>query len=150
MGTAIVVASGKGGTGKTSLTGGIASCLAASGYRAICLDTDIGLRNLDLSLGLSDRVVMDFTDVIAGRCTLEEAAVPHPAIGGLFLLTAPVILRPGDFYSEQMASLIEQIKASFDYCLIDAPAGIGFRISISLPGCGSRNYCHYNRFLQPS
>ena len=62
MSTAIVITSGKGGTGKTSITGGVASCLAALGHRVLCIDMDIGLRNLDLTLGLSDRALMDFTD----------------------------------------------------------------------------------------
>ena len=75
MSTAIVITSGKGGTGKTSITGGVASCLAALGHRVLCIDMDIGLRNLDLTLGLSDRALMDFTDVLCGRCTLERAAV---------------------------------------------------------------------------
>lgn len=79
MSTAIVITSGKGGTGKTSITGGVASCLAALGHRVLCIDMDIGLRNLDLTLGLSDRALMDFTDVLCGRCTLERAAVPTPS-----------------------------------------------------------------------
>lgn len=78
MGTVIVITSGKGGTGKTSLTGGAASCLAALGRRVLCIDLDIGLRNLDISLGMTDRALMDFTDVLSGRCSLERAAVPHP------------------------------------------------------------------------
>ena len=68
MGTVIVVTSGKGGTGKTTLTAGISSCLAAIGHRVLCIDMDIGLRNLDISLGMSDRAVMDFSDVVHGRC----------------------------------------------------------------------------------
>jgi septum site-determining protein MinD len=76
MSTAIVITSGKGGTGKTSITGGVASCLAALGHRVLCIDMDIGLRNLDLTLGLSDRALMDFTDVLCGRCTLERAPTP--------------------------------------------------------------------------
>ena len=75
MGTVIVVTSGKGGTGKTSLTGGVASCLAALGRQVLCIDMDIGLRNLDISLGMTDRALMDFTDVLEGRCSLERAAV---------------------------------------------------------------------------
>ena len=90
MSTAIVVTSGKGGTGKTSVTGGVASCLAAMGYRVLCIDMDIGLRNLDLSLGMSDRALMDFTDVVEGRCSLERAVVEHPDFHNLFLLTAPL------------------------------------------------------------
>ena len=92
MSTAIVITSGKGGTGKTSLTGGVASCLAALGRQVLCIDMDIGLRNLDLTLGMSDRALMDFTDVLSGRCTLERAAVSHPVIQGLSLITAPVRL----------------------------------------------------------
>ena len=80
MGTAIVVTSGKGGTGKTSLTGGVSSCLAALGNRVLCIDMDIGLRNLDISLGMTDRALMDFTDVLEGRCALKRAAVQHPVI----------------------------------------------------------------------
>lgn len=74
MGTAIVVTSGKGGTGKTTLTAGISSCLAAIGRRVLCIDMDIGLRNLDISLGMADRVLMDFSDVVEGRCSLERGA----------------------------------------------------------------------------
>ena len=76
MSTAIVITSGKGGTGKTSLTGGVGSCLAALGKRVLCIDMDVGLRNLDLSLGMADRVLMDFTDVLAGYCTLEDDTLP--------------------------------------------------------------------------
>ena len=93
MGTVITVTSGKGGTGKTTVTGGVASCLARLGKTVLCIDMDIGLRNLDISLGLSDRALMDFSDVARGRCSLAEAAVEHPDIRGLYLLTAPARLR---------------------------------------------------------
>ena len=72
MGTAYVVASGKGGTGKTSLVAGVGAALAAAGHRTLCIDADIGLRNLDIVLGMTDRVLMNFADVIEGRCTLER------------------------------------------------------------------------------
>ena len=88
MSTAVMVTSGKGGTGKTSLTAGVASCLAALGHSTLCIDMDVGLRNLDLTLGLSDRALMDFTDVMESRCSLEKAVVEHPEIRDLFLLTA--------------------------------------------------------------
>ena len=77
-GQCIAVASGKGGTGKTSFTAGVGAALALSGRRVLCLDCDIGLRNLDLALGLSDRTLMDFSDVAQNRCSLELAAVEHP------------------------------------------------------------------------
>lgn len=135
MGTAIVITSGKGGTGKTSLTAGVASCLAALGHRVLCLDGDIGLRNLDLALGMSDQALMDFTDVIAGRCSLELAAPQHPKIKGLHLLTAPVTLPANLISPQEMQALITQIKTQYDYCLIDCPAGIGS--GFQLATCGA-------------
>ena len=95
IGTAIVITSGKGGTGKTSTAAGVAACLAAMGHRTLCLDGDIGLRNLDLVLGMTDQALMDFTDVIEHRCSLERAAVEHRELKNLFLLTAPVTLPAG-------------------------------------------------------
>ncbi len=135
MGTVVVVTSGKGGTGKTSLTGGVASCLAALGHKVLCIDMDIGLRNLDISLGMTDRAVMDFTDVLEGRCTLERAAVPHPVIQGLHLLTAPVTLPPQALDEGKMLGLLNTARQSFDYILIDSPAGLGsgFRLAV----CGA-------------
>ena len=135
MGTVIVVTSGKGGTGKTSLTGGVASCLAALGQKVLCIDLDIGLRNLDISLGMTDRALMDFTDVVEGRCTLERAAVEHPVIRGLYLLTAPVRPTPDALDEEKMRAMLLQARAQFDYILIDSPAGLGsgFRLAV----CGA-------------
>ena len=78
MGQVIAVVSGKGGTGKTSFTALVGAALARLGYRTLCMDCDIGLRNLDLALGLTDRALMDFSDVIEGRATLADAIVPHP------------------------------------------------------------------------
>ena len=124
-GQCIAVVSGKGGTGKTSFTAGVGAALAMSGKRVLCLDCDIGLRNLDLALGLSDRALMDFSDVAQGRCSLDAAVVEHPRIPGLFLLTAPVRSRSRQVTEAEMAALLEQIRGTFDYCLLDAPAGLG-------------------------
>ena len=135
MSTAIAITSGKGGTGKTSLTGGVGSCLAALGHRVLCIDMDVGLRNLDLSLGMSDRALMDFTDVLSGRTTLEKAAVAHPVIQGLHLLTAP-LTEPRDVISEEgLRAFLADAKSKYDYVLMDAPAGLGlgFRLSV----CGA-------------
>lgn len=131
MSTAIVITSGKGGTGKTSLTAGVGSCLAALGKKVLCVDMDIGLRNLDLSLGLSDRALMDFTDVLCGRCTLERAAAPHPVIQGLSLITAPVTLPDQPLSEYAMRDFIRQAKAQYDFILMDSPAGLGegFRLA---------------------
>ncbi len=132
MGTSVVVTSGKGGTGKTSFTAGVSSCLAALGKRVLCIDMDIGLRNLDISLGLTDRALMDFTDVLQGRCTLERAAVPHPAVKGLFFLTAPVTLPAQPLSEERMKALIAQAKETYDFILMDSPAGLGegYRLAV--------------------
>ena len=131
MSTSIVITSGKGGTGKTSLTSGIGSCLAALGKQVLCIDMDIGLRNLDLSLGLTDRVLLDFTDVLLGRCTLERAAVPHPDMPQLSLLTAPISLPAAPLPEEGMRALLRQAKERYEYILMDSPAGLGegFRLA---------------------
>ena len=124
-GQCIAVVSGKGGTGKTSFTAGVSAALAQSGKRVLCLDCDVGLRNLDLALGLSDRALMDFSDVAQNRCPLAAAVVEHPHLPGLFLLTAPVRSRGRPATEEQMAKLLRDIRERFDYCLLDAPAGLG-------------------------
>ena len=134
MSTVIAVTSGKGGTGKTSLVGAVGSCLAALGYPTLCIDMDVGLRNLDLSLGLSDRALMDFTDVVEGRCSLERAVVEHPEIEGLYLLTAPVTL-PRNLSEEAMKALLRQAKEHFEYILLDAPAGLGLGFELAVCGC---------------
>lgn len=132
MSTSIVVTSGKGGTGKTSFVGGVGSCLAALGQRVLCIDMDVGLRNLDINLGLSDQAVMDFTDVLSGRCELDLAATAHPEIEGLYLLTAPMALEP-QVTEEAIRQLVDTAKESFDFVLMDCPAGLGngFRLACS-------------------
>jgi len=133
MGTVIAVTSGKGGTGKTTLTAAVSSCLAALDCQVLCIDMDIGLRNLDLSLGMSDRALMDFSDVAQGRCSLERGAVVHPNIPGLHLLTAPMRLPEGGFPPEEMQQLMAAVREAFDYVFIDAPAGIGsgFQLAVA-------------------
>ena len=123
MGTAVMVTSGKGGTGKTSLTAGVASCLAALGRRVLCIDLDIGLRNLDLTLGMSDRALMDFTDVMEYRCPLLSAAVEQPEIRNLFLLTAPHS-SPG-LDQKRFRAVVDEAGDYFDFVFMDSPAGLG-------------------------
>ena len=134
MGTVITVTSGKGGTGKTTVTGGVASCLARLGKKVLCIDMDIGLRNLDISLGLNDRALMDFSDVALGRCPLDRAAVSHPDLPGLFLLTAPMTLSPA-LTGERVRALLSAARERYDYIMIDSPAGLGpgFRLAV----CGA-------------
>lgn len=133
MGTVIVVTSGKGGTGKTSLTGGVASCLAALGRRVLCIDMDAGLRNLDITLGMTDRVLMDFSDVLEGRCDLDRAAVPHPRLTGLSLLTAP-LRSPEGLSPGAMLPLLRQARERYDYILLDSPAGVGAGFRLAAEG----------------
>ena len=131
MGKVIVVASGKGGTGKTTSVGAISSCLAALGHKTLCMDCDAGLRNLDIIIGMSDYAVSDFSDVLGGFISLDEAVTEHPRISGLYFLPAPAFSGPDEIDPNAMAALMEQIKEHFDYCLIDSPAGIGpgFRLA---------------------
>lgn len=123
MGTAIMVTSGKGGTGKTSVTAGLSSCLAALGHRVLCIDLDIGLRNLDIALGLDDRAVMDFTDVMNLRCPLLTAVAEHPRIRGLYLLTAPLTLEYPDVRA--FCGMLQEAREYFDFIFMDSPAGLG-------------------------
>ncbi len=123
MGTAVMVTSGKGGTGKTSLTAGVASCLAALGHRVLCIDLDIGLRNLDLTLGMADRVLMDFTDVMDYRCPLLSASVEHPDIRNLFLITAPHSSTGLD--QDRFRAVVEEACEYFEFVFMDSPAGLG-------------------------
>lgn len=134
MGTVITITSGKGGTGKTSITGGVAAWLALMGRTVLCIDMDIGLRNLDISLGLNDRALMDFSDVALGRCPLARAAVEHPALKGLWLLTSPMSLPPS-LTPEKVRALLDTARTMYDYILIDSPAGLGagFRLAV----CGA-------------
>ena len=131
MGTVVSITSGKGGTGKTSITGGVAASLALMGRTVLCIDMDIGLRNLDISLGLNDRALMDFSDVALGRCPLARAAVAHPALKGLSLLTSPMTM-PASLTPEKVRALLDTARTMYDYVLIDSPAGLGpgFRLAI--------------------
>lgn len=134
IGQNIAVVSGKGGTGKTSLVAHVGLNLAALGSRVLCLDCDVGLRNLDIALGMNDCGSTDFTDVVEGRCTLEEGAIPHPIQKNLFLLTAPLTLQaPVD--TAAFAALMEKVRETYDYCLVDAPAGLGDGFRLSITGC---------------
>ena len=109
-GQCIAVVSGKGGTGKTSFVSGVGAALAQSGKQVLCLDCDVGLRNLDLALGLTDRALMDFSDVAQGRCSLASAVVEHPKLPGLFLLTAPARSRGRPVTEAQMIDLLHEVR----------------------------------------
>ena len=131
MGSYIVVTSGKGGTGKTTCTGALASDLALLGHKTLCIDCDVGLRNLDLVLGLTEPPVWDFSDVLSGDVEPTQAALPHPEIEGLYFLPAPSGLRPEDIDQLEFLQLKDKFKSEFDYVLADSPAGLGqgFRLA---------------------
>lgn len=125
MGKIIAVVSGKGGTGKTSFTANVGLALAALGCHTLCLDWRHHPAESGSGAGAQRPALMDFTDVIAGRCTLEDAVVQHPKYPKLHLLTAPLSARPVPIAPEQMKALLDRIRQTYDYCLIDAPAGLG-------------------------
>lgn len=123
MGELIAVLSGKGGTGKTSLCAGIATALAQSGQQVLCIDCDIGLRNLDISLGLADTPALSFQDVCSGDYPLEQAT-RHPLFPELAFLTAPVNCTAGEIDKSAFQAMLRQARTKFQYVFLDAPAGI--------------------------
>lgn len=131
MGQVLAVVSGKGGTGKTSLCAGVACALAAEGRKVLCIDADVGLRNLDISLGMTQEPALPFTAVMREEYPLSRASV-HPSLPGLSFLTAPMTERPEDLDPQLFSQLLQQVRAEFDWCLIDAPAGVGagFRLAV--------------------
>ena len=135
MGQVMAIISGKGGTGKTSLAAGIAACLAAEGRRTLCIDCDVGLRNLDIALGMTDEAVVPFSDVMEGRASLDDAP-EHRRIPGLHLLTAPVTRQPEELDPDAFGRMLDTVRQRFDWCLIDAPAGLGpgFRLATAHAG----------------
>ena len=132
MGELIAVLSGKGGTGKTSVCAGTATALAASGKRVLCIDCDIGLRNLDISLAMSDSGALSFLDVCSGDYPLSRAA-QHPVYPSLHFLTAPLNRTPESIDLDAFGGMLSQARAEYDYVFLDAPAGIdaGFRLAAS-------------------
>ena len=129
MGELIAVLSGKGGTGKTSLCAAIATALAQMGEKVLCIDCDVGLRNLDISLGMSEFGALSFVDVYRGNYPLSKAAV-HPAYPTLSFLTAPINLRPDEVDKQAFSDLLRQARKEFSFVFLDAPAGVdaGFQL----------------------
>lgn len=125
MGKVIMVASGKGGVGKSSLAAALAVMLARQGQQVLLLDADLGLRSLDLMLGLQDKVLFELSDCAQRRCALDEALVSHPDYAGLKLMVGGQDARPKDFTHKDLARMLRTLKDRFDWLLIDCPAGIG-------------------------
>jgi septum site-determining protein MinD len=128
----IVVTSGKGGVGKTTTTANLGAALAKRGHRVILVDADIGLRNLDLVLGVEKRIVFDIVEVVEGRCQLRQALIKDKRFESLSVLPAAQTRDKDAVSEEQMAHVIDELATQADYVLIDSPAGIehGFRSAI--------------------
>lgn len=133
MGEVIVITSGKGGVGKTTTTANIGTGLALSGKKVALVDADIGLRNLDVVMGLENRIVYDIIDVVEGNCRLKQALIKDKGYKDLFLLPAAQTRDKDSVSPEQMQKLCNSLREEFDYIVIDCPAGIeqGFKNAIA-------------------
>lgn len=133
MGEAIVVTSGKGGVGKTTTSANLGTALALLGKKVCMVDTDIGLRNLDVVMGLENRIVYDLIDVAEGRCRVNQALIKDKRFDELYMLPAAQTKDKNDVTPEQVKQIIDSLKPDFDYVIIDCPAGIeqGFRNAIA-------------------
>jgi septum site-determining protein MinD len=129
----VTISSGKGGVGKTTTTANLAVALAASGQKVVCIDADIGLRNLDVVLGLENRIVYDLVDVIEGRCRTRQAMIRDKRLPELFLIPAAQTRDKSAVSPSDMVRLCDELRSEFDYVLVDSPAGIerGFRNAIA-------------------
>lgn len=133
MGEVIVITSGKGGVGKTTTTANIGIGLSKLDKKVIVIDTDLGLRNLDVVMGLENRIVYNLVDVVEGSCRLKQALIKDNRFQGLFLLPSAQTKDKTAVSPEQMKKLIAELRGEFDYILLDCPAGIeqGFENAIA-------------------
>ncbi len=133
MGEVIVVTSGKGGVGKTTTTANVGTGLAKLDKKVVLIDTDIGLRNLDVVLGLENRIVYNLVDVIEGNCRIKQALIKDKRYPNLYLLPSAQTRDKSAVTPEEMKLLCDQLKGEFDYIIMDCPAGIeqGFKNAIA-------------------
>lgn len=133
MARVITITSGKGGVGKTTTTANLGTALAVGGARVAVVDADIGLRNLDVVMGLENRIVYDLVDVVEGRARIRQALIKDKRLPELCLLPAAQTRDKDAVSPEDMIALTNQLRAEFDYVLVDSPAGIegGFRNAIA-------------------
>ena len=136
MSEIIVVTSGKGGVGKTTSTANIGAGLARMNKKVVLVDTDIGLRNLDVVMGLENRIIYNLVDVIEGTCRLKQALIRDKHYPGLYLLPSAQTRDKSAVMPEQMIKLADGLKDIFDYVILDCPAGIeqGFKNAIAAAG----------------
>jgi septum site-determining protein MinD len=132
-GKVVTITSGKGGVGKTTATANIGAALAAAGQRVVCIDADIGLRNLDVILGLENRIVYDIVDVIEGRCRLRQAMIRDKRLPELYLIPAAQTRDKSAVSPSDMIRLCDDLRPDYDWIMIDSPAGIerGFRNAVA-------------------
>ncbi|HSF81481.1 MAG TPA: septum site-determining protein MinD [Anaerolineales bacterium] len=132
-GKVVTVTSGKGGVGKTTATANLGAALASEGQKVVCVDADIGLRNLDVVLGLENRIVYDLVDVVEGRCRLRQAMIRDKRLPELFLIPAAQTRDKSAVSPSDMVRLCDELRGEHDWILIDSPAGIerGFRNAIA-------------------
>ena len=133
MSEVIVITSGKGGVGKTTTSANVGTGLAMLGKRVVLIDTDIGLRNLDVVMGLENRIVYNLVDVVEGSCRVKQALIRDKRYPGLYLLPTAQTRDKSAVNESQMKKLVEHLKEQFDYILLDCPAGIeqGFKNAIA-------------------
>lgn len=133
MGKVFVVTSGKGGVGKTTIVANLGIMLALNGVRVCLVDADVGLNNLDVVVGVENRIVYDLVDVLEGKCRPTQALIESPFLPSLFVLPCCKIYQDKRMPIEKFSEVIDEIRNEFDYILIDCPAGIGsgFFMSIS-------------------
>lgn len=135
MGKAIVIASGKGGTGKTMFAANLGTTLAGQGHKVVLIDLDTGLRNLDLYLGIENNIVYDVNDVLTGVCRIRQALVKVKAFPGLYFMAASPQKPNGEITPLHIKVLCEKLKSKYDYIIVDAPAGIDDGMVIATGGC---------------
>lgn len=130
MGELIAVLSGKGGTGKTTVCAGISCALALQGQKVLAIDCDVGLRNLDIALGIPDLGALSFQEVASGSYGLDQAT-EHPVYPNLRFLTAPVACAAGEIDVDAFCELLQEARNQFDFVLLDAPAGVEAGFSLA-------------------
>jgi septum site-determining protein MinD len=129
----VTISSGKGGVGKTTATANIAAALAADGQKVVCVDGDIGLRNLDVVMGLENRIVFDIVDIVEGRCRLRQAMIRDKRLPELYLIPAAQTRDKSAVSPSDMVRLCDDLRQDSDWVLIDSPAGIERVIVITNP-----------------
>lgn len=129
-----IVASGKGGTGKSTLTANLGAALATAGHKTLLIDLDVGLRCLDICLGLDDRVLFDGMDVLEGNCRPRDAILAHPILPSLFLLPTAQNRRPKDFDAQRLEAVCSRLVEEYDVILLDCPPGLE-----PIPACAAQS-----------